>query len=69
MYFDARVGCRLSGGEVVGQENDSPLYDILPGVNAGVSSRWESRYAESTEATCGFVCSSLGRGERGDSSQ
>jgi len=26
-------------------------------------------YVDSTEATCGFVCSSLGRRERGDSSQ
>lgn len=24
--FDARVGCCLSGGEVIGQENDAPLF-------------------------------------------
>jgi len=25
MHFDARVGCRCSGSEVVGQENDTSL--------------------------------------------
>ena len=26
MHFDARVGCCLSGSEVISQENDSPLF-------------------------------------------
>jgi hypothetical protein len=39
--------------------------DILPGVNAGVSSRWGYRLP-TQEATCGFVSSSM-RTERGDS--
>ena len=37
VYFDAGVGRCLSGGEVVGQENDSPLFsDRNRGAFSGV---------------------------------